>query len=238
MNTQDNETIFDRYLSGNISPEEKKQFNEKLKNDTVFKNEFDAYQKLSNQIHLAFLKEDLKDIHHQVIHNTKKPKMRPFFYAVASLICIGILAWMLFPTNSSTTPNQTFDDYFLKDPGLPTVMGIQKNIEFQRGMVLYKQGKYSEAKEKWLLLNADKVDNDTLQYYIAMTYLNEDNTDQALVWLQKESVRNSVAFQNEAIWYEALIYIKSGENKKALEKLEKIKHLPKSQELIQKITHK
>ncbi len=213
METEENLNLFDQYLSGQLSGEELEDFEYKLKTNLPFKNEFEKYKALIHDIDLAFFKNDLENIHTQtqptktVFLNTK------LWWAAASIFIVGLIAFYWIQQNN--TPS-LYATYFKKDPGLPTLMGVTDQLPFQQAMVLYKQGKYKEARSGWKEMLKAYPQNDTLNYYWAMSYLNENKTDSALYYLDKKSVRESPKFRNDALYYKTLISVKNKDYYKAL----------------------
>ncbi len=234
MITEEKQYLFDQYLLGKLTLGEKTAFEQKIVQEEAFKKEFQNYQEFSRQVELAFLKEDLERIHKTSIIKTKKTFTSKFWYVAASVVIIGAIGtiWLLKFTNSS---KQLFDAYFIKDPGLPTVMGTTKTTGFQNAMVQYKQGNYQNARKIWLAQDNQRIKNDTLHFYISMSYLNENNFTQAKHWLNSETLTTSSRFYKEAIWYKALIHLYEGEKEKALNLLYKIQNFPKAKELIANI---
>jgi len=67
-------------------------------------------------------------------------------------------------------------EYFKPDAGLITSMGGNENYEFYRGMVDYKQGNYKAAISRWKDQLKLKKDNDTLNFYIGVSLMAQENT--------------------------------------------------------------
>ena len=124
---------------------------------------------------------------------------------IAAAIIIGIgLFWM----NQNPSNDRIYAKYFTPDPGLPTTMSTTTNYTFFDGMVNYKQGDYKTAIAKWTPLEQKSSGNDTLQYFLGVAYLADNNPKKALPYLN-ETVNNAESvFFEDATFYLGLAYLK------------------------------
>ena len=143
----------DDFFEGHPNPQQRKQFEERLKNDPEFAREVAFYLGAKQT-----LKEEAKE--------EKKKRFRALFdeqqktttrvvpmnsirkYAVAAAI-IGVLAlsWFLFRNDSETT-KQFADRYVQQNYGkLSVSMGSQDSL--QLGLNLYNSGKFNESLQQF-----------------------------------------------------------------------------------------
>ena len=120
-----------------------------------------------------------------------------------------------------------FLEYFSPDPGLPTVMGNNDNYPFYEAMVDYKEGNYDVAIKKWRGLLVSKPNNDTLNYFLGVAHLANDDSKSAIPYLEKIDVSESF-FGKDAKHYLGLAHLKSGDIEKAKALLEKDSEVIKS----------
>lgn len=209
--TQELLEAVERYYNGSMSEKERLSFNEKLNNDPDFKAKVDDIKTLIIGIETANMEDAVSDFH-KAIPSEKKHSLYPYKkLAIAAVFIIGlVLTWYL-------TPNQNerlYSKHFTPDPGLPTTMSNTNNYAFYDAMVYYKHGDYEVALNKWHTLLESKPKNDTLNYFIGMTHMANQDLGLATPFLQntpKESV-----FYKDAQYYLGLIELKSNNIESAL----------------------
>ena len=212
--------IVEQYYNNTMPIQDRILFEQKLQDDDLFKAKVNELQLLFVGIETQALKEQL-DLFHEDI-NVKKPSKVRFLQfvkmgiAAAIIISIGLF-WM----NSNSTNEQIYAKNFTPDPGLPTTMSTTSNYTFFDGMVNYKQGDYKTAIAKWSTLEQKSIDNDTLQYFLGVAYLAENNTKKAIPYLNKTVNNSKSVFFEDATFYLGLAYLKEdniSESRKALGK--------------------
>ena len=90
-------------------------------------------------------------------------------------------------------------------------------------MVNYKQGDYKSAISKWTALEQKSPDNDTLQYFLGVAHLAENNTQKAIPYLNKTVNNTKSVFFEDATFYLGLAYLKEDNIRLAKETLAKSK---------------
>ena len=132
---------------------------------------------------------------------------------------MGFGYWLLFRQKSAE--EKLFAQYFKPDPGLLTPMSTTSDYEFYRGMVDYKQGKYELAIERWNPLLMQKPENDTLNFYLGVSYLAQEKNEEAIEYLSKAVNNPNSIFINESWYYLGLIYLDKGNTDDAIHSLRK-----------------
>ena len=122
--------------------------------------------------------------------------------------------------NSGSENEKLFAKHFSPDPGLPTTMSTSLNYEFFDAMVNYKREEYDIAITKWERLLQDQSKNDTLNYFLGVSYLAKGDTQLADEFLQKIADHPESIFSRDAVHYRALALLKKGETEKAIQLLE------------------
>jgi len=222
------ETV-ERYLNNTMDPSEKLQFEKSLLENNTLKQQVEDIKILLSGIETASLREKIEEFHQQMAQETKEIPVRNItnnnrtnsrlFYAVAAsaVILLGIF-WMLNPKDSN---EMLFNEYFSVDPGLPTTMGSAEEFSFYDGMVNYKRKEYDEALEKWKLLLPQKNNNDTLNYFIGVTYLAQGNIKEAIPFLEKVTTQKESMFLEDSYFYLGLSNLKNDNLEVAIENFRK-----------------
>lgn len=237
--SEERQELFERYLLGQMTVEERGSFETKMIEDQDLQNEFDTFKALFHTVEEAGMRAKLQEFHQNMdedgvpVRQLNGPK-RKFNFRIAAtvLLLLSVGGFWFF---NRTAPNERlFDDYYTQDPGLPTVMGSNDNYEFYEAMVDYKQGHYDIAIEKWGKLLEKKPTNDTLNYFIGSAYLANDNAIRSLPYFEQVSNTSSSKFHEEAIYYLGLGYLKL-DRKEAAEKILKQGKSPRTKELIEEL---
>lgn len=209
--TQELLEFIERCLNKTANAEELKDFETRLKNDLVFKAQVADIKTLLFGIEAQSLKERLDDFHTELDYgasNKPVPVKTMYFrkIAIAAILVIAIGGFWLFSGNAN---EKLYAKYFVLDPGLPTMMSETSNFEFYDAMVNYKQGDYKTAIGKWETLLENKLQNDTLNYFLGMAQLANNHEKKAIDYLEVVTNLETSTFKNEAYYYLGLAYLKA-----------------------------
>ncbi|MCK0132640.1 tetratricopeptide repeat protein [Flavobacteriaceae bacterium F08102] len=234
--TQEQQETFERMLLGQMNPKEKAEFNAKLNDDLLLKQQFEEFKELFFVIEEKGLRNTL-----DVFHNNLKEKSnvtigtKTKFYwrqiAASIVVLVSLGVWFL---NRPSPNEKLFQNYFTIDPGLPTVMGNNANYDFYEAMVDYKQGNYDVAIDKWEKLLRTNQDSDTLNYFLGSAYLAKGNADKAIDFFRKTLNVDMSVFSKEANYYLALSELKNNNTEEAIKHLKMVED-EKSEELLRKL---
>ncbi|WP_299225191.1 hypothetical protein [uncultured Psychroserpens sp.] len=214
--SQEQLEAIERYINNTMAAEEQYAFEARLSSDADFKIQFEDAKTLLLGIETQSLKEQLDKFHDDIPTRktpyTKSPKIRYLqlrrFVAAAMIIIVAGSFWFF----NQDTNEKLYTKYFVPDPGLPTTMSSSTNFEFYDAMVNYKQGDYTKAIQKW---NALPAKNDTINYFIGVAHLANNNEHLAISYLEKVSSEPESYFKNDANYYLGLANLKEGDIEKA-----------------------
>ena len=103
MNSHEQISLFDDYLNGNLSEEERKAFKDRLTNDAEFKQAFEDYQMLSGEINRGAeygqLSKKLDAIHNDLYGGSTSFIKKPIFYIPTAVAATIVILLMVFPLN-------------------------------------------------------------------------------------------------------------------------------------------
>ena len=221
--SQEEFELIEHYLDGSMSHKEQSGFDKTLMEDEVLKQKTEEMRILLQAVEEQTLREKLKKFHKEISSEKSKTKsFNPFRkYAIAASIALLAVLGIWLILNQKPKNEKLFAQYFKPDPGLITPMSTTSNYEFYRGMVDYKQAKYKLAFERWKPLIAKKPQNDTLNFYLGLSWLARADSRKAIPYLSKAvNVTNSV-FINEAWYYLGLAQLKEGQFSKATNSFKK-----------------
>lgn len=230
------ETV-EHYYNGSLKPEQRIPFEQELEKDPDFKLLVEDIRTTLLGIESQALKEQLDEFHKDIVRPQPKNKSsKPRFLNVISIGIAAtiVLAIGLFWMNRGRTSERLYDTYFKVDPGLPTTMSTTDNYVFYDGMVNYKQGDYNKAITKWKTLEQNSPDNDTLNYFLGVAQMANDNATAALPYLNKTIEKPESVFIEDAYYFLGLAYLKTNNPEKAKMMFQKSK-MEKGKEILEKL---
>ena len=203
-----------RYINGNMEPDELKDFNDYLKIDAEFKKQVeDIKTDLLSEEHKESLKKEpnssYKNIQQpEVIKSSSKKKpllnISKLTLVIASIIAVGSI-WFF-----SISPNEKiYKKYFKPESGLQRVNTIS-NPDFFSAMEDYQNGNYKFAIKKWLNINKNKPNNDTLNYFLGVAKMANNNVAEAIPFLERCITKKSFFLLDNAYYYLGLAYLNEG----------------------------
>ena len=217
--------LIEQYLDNELPAAERERFEQRLKEDTAFAQAFqvekdvrDGIEALGNQN----LKSELKTIYQEEVLDreaTIRPmKRRRWWLMAAAAIAALLLSWWLWPERLASA-EELYASYFQPEYSY-TERGNQEQL-ISRAEAKLRQGAYAEALP--LLEQLLSVEPGRAEFQLAkgIALVETGQYEKGLAALQKSGTL-SPTHQNEALWYEALAWLKQGDLERTLEVLEEI----------------
>lgn len=208
-------SIFENYLFGKQTQEEKAVFEERLKSDDSLRSEFDEFLSIVEGIHIHEkdkLKKRLAEIRNVQDRKAKNLRKLRIIASVAAVIIVLLVPTFIIYQNL-TRPTRLYNKYYIEDNGIPVYMGINTNKDFVSAMTEYKDRNYESAFNKF-----DKIshnyENDTLLFYKGLCQLNLNKNTEALESFGSINKINS-PYYYAAKYYMALTLIRFKDFKNA-----------------------
>ncbi|WP_075348761.1 tetratricopeptide repeat protein [Algoriphagus marinus] len=207
------------YLDGNLSGDALSAFENRLKEEALWKEKLSQVMILREGIERVAMKSQLEEFHQGLASKQSQHRFlntRWIWTAAASLFIVitaGVGFWSGWFDSSS---ERLFTAYYAKDPGLTSMMSDSEDYEFDRGMIEYKSGEYAKSLEFWKPLLDLSPKNDTLLYFVAMDYLQLESLDEGKLLLEQVILDGNSLFVQDANWYLGLIKIKEHKYQEAI----------------------
>ena len=218
MAPEENE-LFEAYLEGNLSEGERIIFEEKLKSDSQFRDEFVLFQDVSKVLTNQYsperndfvntLKQVDADFNSAVVSEKPKSKIihfKPWQYGVAASI---LLAIGLFLFNDFGKP--TYSD-FATYPEIALVVRSETDVLPKNAETAFNSKNYKEAVVYLDELIKNSPEDAELQYYKAIALVETDNFQEAESLLNHLEKGPSV-YASKAVWMSALSKLKQKDYK-------------------------
>ncbi|WP_159950186.1 tetratricopeptide repeat protein [Polaribacter septentrionalilitoris] len=155
------------------------------------------------------------------VENSLKTSKKKFNWriAVSIIMLLGLVSYFaLF--NQSLSNDELYANYFSPYENVvkPIVRDKVKLTKIAEVFSLYEKGKYEKALEKFNKLTPqDAIDVGTLNFYKANTYLQLKQFEKAKTIFSE--TKNNKEWNQESLWYLALISIKLNDSDAALKNL-------------------
>ncbi len=235
---EENFNNIDRYLNDEMTADEKSSFEIELNNNSELHDSFVEIKELQSGVERASLKMKLDGFHSEIptqnqpdlAVTTLPTSNKTAWYAIAAVLVVAL--GMLWIFSAESTNQKLFAKHFVPDPGLPTMMGASENFLFNEAMVDYKLGNYTSAIEKWKKQLVEKPNNDTLNYFIGVATLANNNSENAVEYLQKSLTSKESPFKDDTNFYLGLAFLKDG-NMEASKKALRKSNLPEAKKILE-----
>ncbi len=224
---------FEKYVAGTLSAEEHAAFDRRLKDDPIFKEDFELFQKMDHFLDHQSVKterkkqfeslgqEILSEQPNQKPPQEKKGPSRNIWIGVILLLGVFLIAFYLLRKPSNTNPDIHYANYAIHEPLDLTTMGTNTDAMKQLEN-FYNKKEYHQA-----LNILEEVDMSNYSQRVtlakAICYLELNDFENAKKILIPISKGNSMA-KYDAIWYLALTELKA-KNNEGVEKY--LKLIPK-----------
>jgi hypothetical protein len=199
--------IFEKFNDKTLNKSELVDFENRLKENSQFKAEFDSYNELIDALEYQENKR-LSGIVSQALKSKSKTySIKPVWLIAASIALIAGLSTIFWPKQKDLL----FDDYFSPYEETNTQLGARE--ELNDCIDAYNKKEYTACLD--CLTKTNRSYN--THFYMGMSYLNIAKYEKAIDQLKIVQAMNTKKL-DESSWYLALLYIKL--NKKSAAKLE------------------
>lgn len=209
--------IIDKYLRGELDTEQLESFSKSLELDITLQKKVTLRKLIIAGISQSYteeLKSKLADFDRS-LENKKRFEFSWKMAAVFSVLVISASIFYLLIQKPSPY------DYDIVELGLPNSMGANDNIDLNNAMNIFKTGDYAPSSQAFEKLLANNPKNDTLLYFSGLCDFRNKNSKIAIrKWNQIES--ESIFFAKTE-YRLAIAYWSIGDEKKAIELLQRIK---------------
>jgi predicted Zn-dependent protease len=147
-----------------------------------------------------------------------------------ALVLVALLAAALLFVAYQESRNrgpQLFNAFYKPYPavvGLPNGFGERSTYHKQLRQALrhYSERYYAQASQQFIELTTKRPENDTLNFFIGLSYIGRGEVASAQAYLAKVAVQPESPLQDDAQWYLALAHLQQGRIEAAEQLLESI----------------
>ena len=217
--------LIELYLEGKLSENESLSFKNRLLIDEDLTEELELYKQtisLIKENSTCLLQEELNLLDEQLdkdltieapkTENIKKYSIKKLIGIAASLLLVASLGLYVFSTSEN---EELFNQYYIKDNGLPVTMSASNN-SLNTVMNFYKLGNIEEA---YTEINKFE-ENDTILFYKAAVLIELKQYNKANTFLN--NISEVSAFKQKAQYYYALSLLQENNKEKCKKALQTI----------------
>jgi len=212
----------DAYLSGSMTPEELKTFEQELETNSELKQEVDLQRKTFALLEAAAFLETKEKV--RALNQQKSGSS----IGGALLKVAAVLLVLMIPTyfilNNQFNNEHLFAEYSEPYPDRITTMGTSDDELVSEAMDLYNKKKYAEAAKRFETIRLSISENENIVLYEAVSLTYSDQAKKA-VSLLEVSLENNPSNFISLEWQLILSYLANEQGEKAKTELEKfLKH--------------
>jgi tetratricopeptide (TPR) repeat protein len=219
-----------RYLDGDLTEEQKREFQEQLKTNSSLANNLEFIQDMDQLLgdrHMADFEDSLKEVENVLFQKQEKEKSsRKFFLgkvlAIAGVIAILIMgtAYFLFFKSGKLNTDALYSQYYQKlDAGFVNRSEAPGKDDFIQAIQYYDAGKYNQAITLFQKIINSDPSNNAARLFLGICYSETKQYPHAVPLFLGIVKQNDLAFKEHAYWYLSLCYLKLNDIPRAKQNL-------------------
>lgn len=209
--------IIDKYLRGDLDADQLDSFSNSLELDITLQKKVALRKLIITGISQSYA-EGLKSKLAELDRSLENKKRVQFSWKMAAVFIILVMAGSALYISIQKPNPLEFD---IVEPGLPNAMGADNMIELNNAMSTFKTDDFKASGQAFEKLLSNNPKNDTLLYFAGLCdFRNKKNESAIQKWNQIEA---SSMFFKKAEYRLAIAYWSIGDEKKAVELLQKIR---------------
>jgi TolA-binding protein len=207
--------LIEAYLEGNLSEEEKVDFEVRLLVDKELEEEFELYKKIVGSfkdIQSENIRKQLQAIDEELDNRNNSSTNKFYWWAGIAAVLLGVLFIhnLYFPSNNFNK------DFIPAEAGLPVLMSTNSNLEFDNAMSQFKYGNYNLASKEFSIALKKNPTNDTTLYFLSISFLQNGDYKESIKILNELMKQPNSKYYEKGEFYLALSYWAEKRNKEAL----------------------
>ena len=210
-----------RYVDGEMSEAEARDFLQSAKTNPDLAEELELTEDLIKAVEF----NAARDLKHKLANldrtTSTSINITAWYKIAASILLIFTVGYLLF-NNTSLTGDDIYNEHYSPYPNIVNPLSRSETTVNADGIILYEQEQYAEAVALLLAKLKSNNGNDTLNFYLAQSYLGLEEYENALNYLER--VHNSSIFIEPATWYTGLVYLKLHDQKAAVATFRILEH--------------
>lgn len=213
--------LIERYIEGDLMPEEIKEVRQLIKTDPKFHKEYKLRLEVNEAINeksIMQLRYKLNMIHQQeVTHTTgivRQIFRKNWHLAAAAVTILIIVGSFLISTLNTPEPDLLFNQYYTSDAIFTARSGENaEDLKLTTGLQKFQKQEYTEA----IKLLKEVSGNIVSDYYLGISYIETKQFQNAKLAFSNITEKENNLFTEQAEWYKGLCLLKLKEINNAKE---------------------
>lgn len=222
--------LIEKYLKGTLTPEELKNFDQRIKDDADFAEKIEDYKDIIDGIQLAShheFKAEVASWEEEIKAEEGKGKQLVFtpwkkYLSIAATLILLVTAGIYFLMPPKAVDSQhLFYAYFTPYEDIITVRGDESDVfqeKLQQAMVHYNNQNYQGAITLFRSYLESKPEDDAARLYLGICFLTEKEFKKSIDSFDP-IISTEGRFKDQAEWYSALAYLASQDLDRAKQSL-------------------
>lgn len=223
MLTDDEKQLIEKYLDGDITQEEMKEFEQKLQSSREFDDELRLQEMVKSAITAsakAKLKKELRTLLQKTrTEKVRKPVPRRVYWIAASIVAIFSVTLVF--TQMNQPEERLFKEFYSPYPITPSTRGDDLSL-YINALVLYNEGSFQKALPLFEEIIGAHPEDFSAQVILGNCHLNLGDVETAKEVFQQVRKNGTGQSKSEATWYMALILLKEEKNEEAIKLLDSL----------------
>ena len=204
-----------RYISDDMSPSERMEFEKQLQEDPALASELEAYEQGLEAVNIHGMRQQMDQLHEQHFNKRRNIPLRYYGIGAAASLLLWLGIQYVFFSQTSQDPAMLFQSYFEPYPSLEaSVRGEETTL--QEGLQHYTRQDYEQAIRHLMPLK----DQPKAAFYLAISYLALYETQKAIGIM--EEFQEASLYRPQLNWYLGLAYLQQGNEAAAVARLSQI----------------
>lgn len=221
--------FIERYIQGEMSPEEHNWFEKEIEGNLSLKDEIDLRKQVDSVLSdkdLIDLKMQLDQIHQEIFEVTEKgkgaiSKLYRRVYLTASALAIFAIAFTVYLANRNFTNDKLVELYYQPAQTTMSFRSADPSIDIlSQALELYNEKDYISAIEVFEMLLEEDQSQVGLNLYSGISHMEIEQFDEANKKFKKVLANQPNPFVESANWYLGMCYIMTNERAKAATQFE------------------
>jgi len=216
-------TFIEDYFNQNLSEDDRRTFENRLKSDNDFAQKVKSHALLINafdELQALELIANLNKIEAELEGETEKSSFHPMLkWAAIFALFMMISTWFIW--NKQQCNEELFIAYYTIYPNVETPI-VRSDANQQGAWRLYSSGNYEDAYQQFQHSIGNGQNDEATWFYLGACALELNRYNQAEKAFKQIIEQNGDRYTEQANWYLALTYLKADKKAKSISLLQKI----------------
>lgn len=222
-----NTELFEQYREGHSTPEEKNEFELRLREDAGFAREFELYRTMQTDMEQwqqteterEALKQTLQRVTGKEKEQSKVIPLRRYLWRVAAMVIVILAVWQIWPSGNGVNNEELFAQYAAGESVSASTRSSSSDSLWSRVSNFFYDKQYDKAMQPLQqLMGSGKDSLSEAVVYLGYCYTHTGQYAEAeKMFAQAGNARGETLEMLN--WYKALLYLKMKKNKECSELL-------------------